>query len=656
MTVCYTNVTYAGVQIKNVLTESIQCMPVYDSTNTDVIGNRYAVEFIGEIHAAGTWEHGIQTSSWESPPPSNFIETGGSVFEVVRQFLTPRQRFIMTNGDATWFDVHPSATEYCNSTQPKWQGDIEHGPRSSCQILSVKGTHAVKCRFRVEFTIPPKCAGLPGYQFDVLHIRWWVADSVDGKTWLTTRKYAGVIRLRNAQSVGNFPNLPPTTQTLAYLKSLFLPPIQRGFRRDGVELAQSPNGLEWHFSITDVEQWAQPPAPATDWSGTFTLTFPQLAITCEQEIRLRLRGERTLKKQALFTLAQFIIDQKMQWDRLRVLGDANSDLKTFMLSQVWEEDLVQNEVHVSARLKIFDTSQWLTGLPEGKSGFTLGDFLGATVTSAMWNNANVAVPYSEIPGYSVKDYNPEEYRQPPGTPTAESTNVFLSALQNPCCVSVIGQAVSSDVPGTYDPATATYSSGSEFPPKKTGDGETTTKTYWSSENHGKAMYMHYAMGSKMHVDTGWRGFPLGQQCSPVVNQPTMAFAHLHCPCSIREIKIHASRINAWPQLPKPVHFKDPVTGIKHVLRHFTIEPYAVQVSADGSDLLHEVVATYYYYLDRPYNLLSGSEYLPVGVLPYVTDKDLRYGVAVDGINRNGSQITATDFIDPSPMLTGKNAP
>lgn len=650
MTICYTQVTYAGVEVKNVLTESIQCAPVYDSTNTDVIGNHYTVEFIGEIHIAGTWEHGIQSSSWETPPPNVSVQSGGTVFDIVRQFLQPRQRFTMINGDATWFDVYPSTVENCNPEQNKEQGDIEHGPRSACQILSVKGSRAVKCRFRVDFTIPPKCEGLPGYPFaGVLHLRWWVADNVDGKTWLTTRRYTGVLRLRNAQTTGSFPGQPPGAPDLAYLKSLFLPPIQRGFRRDAVELAQSPNGLEWHFSITDIEQWAQPPSPATDWSGSFTLSFPQLAITCEQEIRLRLRGERTLKKQALFTLAQFIIDQKLQWDRLRILSDSNSDLNTFMLSQVWEEDLVQNEMNVSARMKIFNVSQWLTGLPEGKSGFTLGDFLGASVTSGMWGAAGLAVPYPP-----AKDYNPEEYRQPEGTPTAEKTNVFLAALQNPCCVSVIGQAVSSDLPGTYDPAVPTYPKGSEITPIHPGDAS--TPTYWSTDNHGKAMYMHYAMGSKLHVDTGWRGFPLGKQCSTSSSQATMAFAHLHCPCSIREIKIHASRINAWPQLPKPVHFKDPATDITHVLRHYTVEPYAVQISADGRDLLHEVAATYYYYLDRPYDVLGSDEYLPVGVLPYVTDKDLRYGVIIDGIDRNGSQIAASNFISPSPMLTGKKTP
>jgi hypothetical protein len=454
-----------------------------------------------------------------------------------------------------------------------------------------------------------------------------------------------------------------TGSDLIYLKTLFLPPIQRGFRRDNIELSQSPNGLEWHFSVTDIEQWAQPPSPATDWSGSFTMSFPQLAITCEQEIRLRLRGERTLQKQALFTLAQFIIDQKLQWDRLRtVAGGANTDLKTFMLSQVWEEDLVQNEVTVSARMKIFNTKDWLTGLTSGAKGFSLGHFLDAfknlapnptgSVTNGMWTAAGIVHPY-----FPSADYDPEEYRQPPGTPTAEGTNVFLAALQNPCCVSIVGDAVAATMKPNYEYGTGTDTapSGTTTVPAHPPSGTLQPPVYWSDTNHGKAMYMHYAMASKMHTDTGWRAFPLGEQCSTTISKATVAFSHLHCPCSIREIRIHASRINAWPQLPKPVHFEDPVTKIKHVLRDFAIEAYGVQLSADGRDLLHEITATYYYYLDRPYEITS-TEYLPVGILPYVTDKDLRFGVQVDGVDRNGSQIVPQHFISPNPMLLGKGAP
>lgn len=650
MTICHTNITYAGVEIKNVLTDSINCTPVYDSTNTDLIGNAFAVEFTGEIHTAAEWEHGIQTP-WETPPPSEIIQTGGGVFANIRQFLQPRQRFTMTNGDATWFDVYPSAVEDCNPTIHVEHGDIMNGPRASCQILSVKGARSVKCRFRVEFVIPPNCPTQDYSPFGILNVRWWVADQIDGKTWLTTRRYVGVVRVRHAQQF--------TSADVQYLRGLFLPPIQRGFRRDEISLSQSPNGLEWNFSVTDIEQWAQPPSPATDWAGTYTLSFPQMAITCEQEIRLRLRGERTVKKQALFALAHFIIDQRLQWDKLRTIaGTVNKDLQVFMLSQVWEEDIVQNEVSVSARMKVFNVADWIKGLPSGDSPFTLGQFLDEQkiktggITNTMWTDAGVIHPYagsSAPPG----EYDHEVYKQPPGVPTADGTKLFLAELQNPCCVNIIS-TLSSKTPSVYEayPTSPGTTSGTSNITNETSP--VSLKPLWSVENHDKAMYIHYAMGSKMHVDTGWRGFPLGKQCSTSSSQATMAFAHLHCPCSIREIKIHASRVNAWPQLPRPVHFEDPVTHVKHILRHYTIEPYGVQLSADGRDMLHEVTATYYYYLDRPYDILNTYENIPVGILPYVTDTDLRFGVIVDGIDRNGSQIAPSHFVNPSPMLTGKN--
>jgi len=376
--------------------------------------------------------------------------------------------------------------------------------------------------------------------------------------------------------------------------------------------------------------------PATDWAGTYTLSFPQMAITCEQEIRLRLRGERNVKKQALFALAHFIIDQRLQWDKLRTIdGQVNKDLKVFMLSQVWEEDIVQNEISVSARMKIFNVSDWIKGFPSGDSPFTLGQFLDAQkaktggITSTMWTDAGVTHPYAGTiapPG----EYDHELYVNHPEYQLLMEHN-YSCRTSKPMLRERHGKTLLYKTPpNAYNPGTpASSQSGTnnistETPPRK-------TPGLVSSQNHDKAMYIHYAMGSKMHVDTGWRGFPLGQQCSTAATSPdtpvpaTMAFAHLHCPCAIREIKIHASRINAWPQLPKPVHFQDPVTKVKHILRHYTIEPYGIQLSADVETCFMKLLQPTTTTIDRPYNVLDAYEYLPVGILPYVTDTDLRFG-------------------------------
>jgi hypothetical protein len=194
-------------------------------------------------------------------------------------------------------------------------------------------------------------------------------------------------------------------------------------------------------------------------------------------------------------------------------------------------------------------------------------------------------------------------------------SVLLAALQTPCCVrslsqkrdQVIGEIVKNEsyypvpqnLPITYNHAKTLY-----------------------SESHSKASYEHYRMSSDLITDTGWRAFPLGKQCasgSSQSGQDTVAFSHMHCPVQIRKVTIEAMRINAWPEIIEPVHWQDEKVNppIKHILKHYTIEPLPVQLSADGCDTIHEVVATYWYYLNRPYEI--GSQHkMPVGRLPYVS--------------------------------------
>jgi hypothetical protein len=164
------------------------------------------------------------------------------------------------------------------------------------------------------------------------------------------------------------------------------------------------------------------------------------------------------------------------------------------------------------------------------------------------------------------------------------------------------------------------------------------------------MYQFYRMSSDIIGDTGWRGFPTGQQCSSTTSQATVAFAHLHWPVQIRKVTIHATRVNAWPELIRPVHWRDPDTNITHVLAHYTIEPLPVQLSADGRDTLHEVVATYFYYLDRPYQVEYAHKF-PVGKLPYVAKAGLKVGVITKGSqDGDASAIDQQFFLDPAELL------
>jgi len=71
--------------------------------------------------------------------------------------------------------------------------------------------------------------------------------------------------------------------------------------------------------------------------------------------------------------------------------------------------------------------------------------------------------------------------------------------------------------------------------------------------------------------------------------------------------------------------------------------------------MHEVVATYWYYLDRPYKVESLNK-IPVGRLPYVTKESLVLGAYTnaggpgDRPDPDGSAIDQQFFLDPADLL------
>lgn len=107
---------------------------------------------------------------------------------------------------------------------------------------------------------------------------------------------------------------------------------------------------------------------------------------------------------------------------------------------------------------------------------------------------------------------------------------------------------------------------------------------------------------------------------------------------MREVSIHACRVDAWPVLPAKQHWLDDKANVKYIFRHSKIEPCAIQLAADGRHDLREVYATYLYYMSKPND--SDKEYL-VGNNPYI-----------DMSNGNGTTIETSAFIKPKDLLGG----
>jgi hypothetical protein len=636
-----TTVIYNGLEFRNVLTDSMDTETIYDATGVDPIGQRVRMTFMADVYPIGEQADYVHGHTWSAA--TNELSPG--LRSAIETFLQPRQELTIKFGDAVLYSIRPGGVADCAEPDPvapvggNWNNyDIANGPRTTCSVLSVQGSRAARCRMTVEFTTQSKCGSDQGH---VLNIRWRIHDDIDCRTWLTRRTYEGIIRFRSRMTNEDGVNPFDIARARAF------PPLLRGFRREQVAYHENPNALEISFIVIDQETYAAAPSPAIHWDGTYTVTMAQAAVTSTQNLTFTLRGDPTIKKTDLLTLAMFIIDSKLQFRINRGVADKAPNF--LLQSCMFQERLAENEISVSATLwsanamddENSTTGRFLINLSQSpdpgvalNSKFTLGQELDSWVSDQ-----------TSAPAAYKKKYDRTANTLPQQWP--QEVSFLLANLQNPCCPEVLSSTAVTTSPGAAI-VPAFLSNSRQYPKTYPLD-----KTLYS-ESHTKASYEYYRMSSDLISDTGWRGFPLGKQCSTSSSEATVAFAHLHCPVQIRKVTINAMRVNAWPEIPKPVHWSDTSCDppIKHVLKEYTIEPMPVQLSADGRDSMHEVIATYWYYLDRPYQV--GSAYkMPVGRLPYVSKAKLASVNAqteVGALNADKRAMDQMFFIDPKELL------
>lgn len=606
MTYCGTKIRYGDVVLENVLTNSILYEPVYDPTGVDPIGLKIVIDVVSTLHKSVRNLHGANVN-WSLPSAAG-LATG--LQDTLNEFCMPRQAFWMWIGGVPFMFVRGASTAECDTWYDADEAgdgavpEIAHGPRVTAKILSVQGVNAVKCEFHFEMTVPIRCYN--GAYENILSLRWWIADDVDCSDWTTTRNYTGVLRVKSKKV---------NSHELA--RSHTLPPLTKGFRRERIGWHESADGLTLTFSITDKEVWANAPAPATDWEGSYTVSFPQMGTTTEQELNFRLKSSKDVPKENLFNLAAAIIEAKLHWESIRKQGEADANM--FVLSSSWSEDLKHNAVSVNVRAKVFGgKTKDKNGALEGPArkliniGFKGKPELGQPLPPSLgtlWKGEDPPHPEWH------NDYNKEDAFLPPDGKWATLAGIFVCALQNPCCRNDLADPSYTNQ-GTTEVTKSDEVIYDEYAENPLKDYEDEAEYY--SPSHLKAMYEYYRITNTIDVDTGWRAFPLGKQCNDSSYDDTVAFSQIHCPVAVRTVRIHASRINAWPELPKPIHWKES-NGIKHVLKSFRVEPNPVQLSADGRDKLCEVYAVYEYYLSRP---PQKTELITVGRVPYVSTEDL----------------------------------
>lgn len=554
-----TEIIYNGVTIRDVLTDGITHNTVKDSTGVDQIGVRVAIDCTGIVH----------TSSEPLKRGAQVSVLAEGLNALLAKLTKDRRQFTMKVGSSILYDVQPGAAEpnapNGTVTSNLTKMDIEHGPKPSVQVMDIKAGYSATIRFRIEFTIP-NCGSVSQGQVNgqMINLRFWIAEDVDCRTWLTTRTYHG--RIRVAHKHIN-PHL--------FSRTVSIPPLQRGFRRRLINHHESENGLELEFTYQDEEIIAAAPwdsqanSGATDWSGKFQI-LSNNGMLSHLDINMTLTGPKSTPKTALLTIAMRVFSQKTHYLDLLAEGKNGAFLEHFAA----EEDLTQNTISLTARIKCTASQQVLLGLfgPGGQCelGAPLGD-LGMS-------------------------YDPELAFHP-GT-SATLTGLFLSLLQTPCSPRTMPQTTETP------PENGTYE-------RETGESRTESGTldpYQGeplSESHLSSMYFWYTIESDLIMNHGQISLPGGAGLQVVTLHP--ATGH-------RVISIEAERVGLPPELPAPNENFTDANGITHTrVGEAVITGFPPQLSADSRKLVYRAEMKARYAMSR---LPAPGEAVPVGCLPY----------------------------------------
>lgn len=590
-----TRIKYNGVDIRSVLTESINQRVQLDATNTDPIYVVTEASFTGILHTqvdaqANPW-HGINGPLYGS----EFEGEVGPAFQKLLYLLNqPRRRFEMWIGDRCVMGCVAGhervvGNPNVNDRLPIENTDCNHGPLPSLTVLSVVSAYTLRVRFNVTLHIPwcdMHYISQPDKANGLISFRFWIAENINCDDWTTTRTYRGKLRVRH---LGH-------NVHLAFRANFWLPALQLGFVRRKVSMEQSQNGLELDFMIEDQEVWAVPPMPSTKWSGYHRLFSPEPGLqTLHSDFRVELEASKGVGKRYLMALAQRIAEAKLH------IVNVNEKQQCFLDSASWEDTLPDNRVAIAMSATHY------------APGPAMLDF---------------CCPLNEllqpmIPLAGMPPYDPAiEWRQ---NPTATLQGLFLAFLNDPLHV--------AGWPNTWlqVPQPQIPPQGQENQPPADNQGQGPGVDPQAVAPFGAdGVYTIYRTSSDYDLDTGMIGMPFALRHGQATDKIAV-FPRVHNGAATRTISIQAERLGSWPKVPDGSAFT--VGGVTHYC--LSMHPHLTGpiLSADFTKMLFRIDAVYRYMLDK---------------YPFVTSGLLRPAMP---LNHNGAWIPQLRWVPGDTFVT-----
>jgi hypothetical protein len=673
----------------------INVTPVYEKTGADVIANQVEIKFSGIAHgfgepaslsdlkkyATGTRGHG--TSQFGVLEDFDEAEKGrkssrearflGSLEQILAALAKPRGTLQYSIGDTIVYNVAPRSDagkvdqDSASRNHDEFSvlgGDadftglcIDQTPKLEASVVKVISDTSAHIEVKASFIYQSCNLVANGDHIkqeerrQIKSLRWWYADDISGINWATRRLIRGRLEIYDRNEIN-----------VMTLRSLVLPPIEFGFRRENISIQEQEDGLAMDFEITDVEIYAHAPYPASDWDGQTRLTFPPHligAVDIASQIMLEapIPRPKALKggqkgvglfptKEHLIHLLIRMLDSKLHWHK-QVAG-GNLFTKKLDLS----ESMKHNRVEATLALQVvISREQEGSATPEqGAENFKkmvravfandmsysserrlgYGRLGGEAERESAWGAWSTAANLGHTGGIGGYDRRRASYWQPHD---GSLGGIFRCALQNPCST---GVQTLSDMKNDNR---------SNQEPNKNSDQETSNNQFTDQgakiqkeyEDYNdsfitdptqdpqdsvyrspagqtilsklspsnKNPYFLYDLNTSYRIDNGVTTFP---SKGPYVGAPqgfngngrlATTVAH-YTQGSTAEVTIEmqAARLDSWPTTPTDQSWVDPVTGIMYMCKNLEIFSSSVEVAATGNHRMFNCGARVTYVLSR----------------------------------------------------------
>lgn len=587
------------IQIFNCLTVRFEQEAEFEELGSgNVLGQKFTVEVIGYVHNDVTMADAVRIE----PFVGGATATEQCVY-LRTLAMKQRQRFEMEvgadtngNGGSILLEADPFVGNDAANLTHK---DINNGPR--CTNFDIEHLTATVMRVSATFEImKAECSGFGANRTNnsgVLSHVWRVEDSVS-QNFFTTRTFAGVLRL--ASSVGYNPHS---------FRSLVIPPLQPGMRRDSMKFVAHENGLELSYVITDQEVAFAPPAPATSWNFKHTESVGMGKLIFG-EISVLLRGDRHADRRKLLTIAAGIVEARLLTFEGQKDADGvilNNVIEMYSVTEEMGDSENDNAISINARVQRPFTVGALGGVLNFNFGFPPEQLRPADPPIELidWDSRNSRGNWTTGAGANFLTGTSLESHGPVSAVTAFSTFLQTSCSgehsirsgqeaeelnirkQKPPKI----EAYTTNVPSYLSRGRSHTSKGHRQAPYTVFQGQSTYKT------------------NQHTVQMPIAAWPVGTSGLDLLSRSS-EFISLAPPTCERIYRVKATRVGSEPELPPGESFIE--AGIAFVFKHKGNIFYNKNYRPDGTPE-YSVDAEYVWGMSRaPRN----SERLLIGVNPF----------------------------------------